>query len=1065
MNLANAQQGAEVIGTSSEVAGCEAGHILTDDLSQIWLSEDGIPQWICLSLFNIPHQEDTAIRSIGWHCWHAYSTNPKEIRVHVSHDGIKFKIWDSLIVTSATQRSGTQLFCCDPIYIHIYPYLAFEIMSTYGGTQTYLNQIYLYSEEIALTSSTLLTSEDDSLTAESEQDSPNRKNRIPKPRRRPSNSGSGGKWTQFPTTLSSSNVSSVTNSPNRGVARRSRTSSHTSELSDDSLLSLSASPMTMKRTLSRTPSVQEVSQLPVADLDLVATPQELLASIDSLTNNTSLLVEKLQQALGLNSRDEAEGDEVVLQSNSSTPKIRSRTNSQSPGPAILLSPQEMEAKLLGDELDQALFGSKGSQLRSRSNSPVRRPSLPGRLWESDSAIYLQPQDVSSPRGILKASPIVTFNPNTTASPTSSSKQSITTNIEELLVPRTNSKEDGDDGDVDRLPSASNVTSSLSKSSASKAESLLSDRNSMMYQSMVDPTSFLLDNNASSTSSVSNDVRLRLLELEHKLHSIQSMVQLTYMPETSSRNVAVPEVKDLQVREEVEVTSNAEEVVGHGGYSLSSSSVASESSWLSAATSTSSYAPISPTMSSKPFPLPEDIVYPPVNSSSLLHTSKSFARSTSPSKLRHMLGAINKLKEEMEAELRAEQQFEEDLEEQKRQASSRRSSSPASIRRSSNTSHLDRSTSIGSLNHLNTSETVVHKATQATPSPIELKKPVVSTSPSRLVLREMAVQADPYTEMLEAASQLKQAKTSHSIPSSSSPTRLQRLEADYLKLRKHSRNSAASTSYLSEDEHHSLPTSTRRLHEQDLHLHDIPSRNQSTEDIMEQMLENIRHKARVAADEQYPTSGDEAQRENMSAERIATGGRRSRSPSPTRLRASVTSQKTLDERIDDEITAMREKFFHQHVSGSALKTSQTSLPPKPPSRSTSPSFRQSLQSQQHHAHEATSSSSLFSSRNPLSSQEPKLIPTTWSIEQKIRDMVDRSLHQAAAANTTRSTSNTTNTTSTSRSNYLLVENRREVTQYGDEDLEKLVQELHAKVLQRTVKEAQLRILSQQHPASH
>jgi hypothetical protein len=169
MNLASIHLGASIVNASSELPGAEASHLLDDDLSRIWLSEDGIPQWLCISLEqSIPllsHQDISSprsnslqnenehqyheIRSIGWYCWHSYPSNPKTVRLHVSRDSIKFRTWDTFSVSS--MKAGIQLFCCEPINIELYPFIALEIIANFGGSQTYMNQIYLYTEEIAHT--------------------------------------------------------------------------------------------------------------------------------------------------------------------------------------------------------------------------------------------------------------------------------------------------------------------------------------------------------------------------------------------------------------------------------------------------------------------------------------------------------------------------------------------------------------------------------------------------------------------------------------------------------------------------------------------------------------------------------------------------------------------------------------------------------------------------------------------------------------------------------------------------------------------------------------------------
>lgn len=153
-NWATATLGAKLIDFSSDIKGCEAENILEPNLPDIWLTEHTLPQWVCISLADV-HQNvtrelqsnDLIIRTVGWHCWHPYTTNPKSITVHVSADGTKFKLWDTL---TATQVRGTQLFCCAPINCTVYPFVAYEITETFGGIQTYMNRIYLFSEEVSM---------------------------------------------------------------------------------------------------------------------------------------------------------------------------------------------------------------------------------------------------------------------------------------------------------------------------------------------------------------------------------------------------------------------------------------------------------------------------------------------------------------------------------------------------------------------------------------------------------------------------------------------------------------------------------------------------------------------------------------------------------------------------------------------------------------------------------------------------------------------------------------------------------------------------------------------------
>ena len=147
VNWASAELGTTLVDFSSEVADCEAQNVLESSMNSIWLTEEGIPQWFCLSLAQIQKTRDIVIRTVGWHCWHPYTTNPHVVTVHVSSDGSKFKQWDTF--QAASPQRGTQLFCCAPISASIYPFIAFEVTETFGGNQTYLNRLFLYSDEIA----------------------------------------------------------------------------------------------------------------------------------------------------------------------------------------------------------------------------------------------------------------------------------------------------------------------------------------------------------------------------------------------------------------------------------------------------------------------------------------------------------------------------------------------------------------------------------------------------------------------------------------------------------------------------------------------------------------------------------------------------------------------------------------------------------------------------------------------------------------------------------------------------------------------------------------------------
>lgn len=147
LNWATSLLGCKIVDVSSEIESCQASNVLDPHLPSIWLTEPGLPQWLCISLSDITMRKDVVIRTIGWHCWHPYSTNPMNVTIHVSSDGAKFKLWDAFRATS--QAKGDQLFCCAPISSAIYPYIALEITQTFGGLQSYMNRMFLFSDEIS----------------------------------------------------------------------------------------------------------------------------------------------------------------------------------------------------------------------------------------------------------------------------------------------------------------------------------------------------------------------------------------------------------------------------------------------------------------------------------------------------------------------------------------------------------------------------------------------------------------------------------------------------------------------------------------------------------------------------------------------------------------------------------------------------------------------------------------------------------------------------------------------------------------------------------------------------
>ena len=104
-NLLSAGAGARVVGCSSEMAGCAAQNLLTPFENEIWLSAEALPQHVTVRVA----AGAPPLRAVGWACWHAFTTNPRAVRVEESADGEFFERVDELVVMEGPRR-GVHLF-------------------------------------------------------------------------------------------------------------------------------------------------------------------------------------------------------------------------------------------------------------------------------------------------------------------------------------------------------------------------------------------------------------------------------------------------------------------------------------------------------------------------------------------------------------------------------------------------------------------------------------------------------------------------------------------------------------------------------------------------------------------------------------------------------------------------------------------------------------------------------------------------------------------------------------------------------------------------------------------
>ena len=141
------------ITASSEINDCQITNVLEEN-KNIWLSEEFLPQEIILNFRNIKLNEyPKKLTAIGVYCMNKYPSNPKIIEVLISQENGNNFI--SLGHFDLSFKAGRQLiYLDDDNDIELEEILSsvnFEnliikliIKETFGGKQTYINNIYLY---------------------------------------------------------------------------------------------------------------------------------------------------------------------------------------------------------------------------------------------------------------------------------------------------------------------------------------------------------------------------------------------------------------------------------------------------------------------------------------------------------------------------------------------------------------------------------------------------------------------------------------------------------------------------------------------------------------------------------------------------------------------------------------------------------------------------------------------------------------------------------------------------------------------------------------------------------
>ena len=140
-NVLNESNSAKVHSKSSEVRGCAAVNVLCENEKRLWLSEQGLPQELVFDLGHVASRPDNCC-SFGWYCWHSYKSNPSLVELWASEDLSHWEKWGSF---QGKPTNGENLFRISPLSKQ-YTYLKLIICDTFGSSNTYLNQVFLYED-------------------------------------------------------------------------------------------------------------------------------------------------------------------------------------------------------------------------------------------------------------------------------------------------------------------------------------------------------------------------------------------------------------------------------------------------------------------------------------------------------------------------------------------------------------------------------------------------------------------------------------------------------------------------------------------------------------------------------------------------------------------------------------------------------------------------------------------------------------------------------------------------------------------------------------------------------
>jgi hypothetical protein len=147
-NFVSEENNVKINYCSSQTKGCDCKNILSNNRKSIWLSEKSVPQIIIIDLSKMEKKpENFFFKYFAIYCWHAYSTNPKIIQILVSENNKKYFDLGDYELAMSPKIQYFQIENLDRIKNKGIKYIKLIIKETFGGSRTYINQIFFYDEQ------------------------------------------------------------------------------------------------------------------------------------------------------------------------------------------------------------------------------------------------------------------------------------------------------------------------------------------------------------------------------------------------------------------------------------------------------------------------------------------------------------------------------------------------------------------------------------------------------------------------------------------------------------------------------------------------------------------------------------------------------------------------------------------------------------------------------------------------------------------------------------------------------------------------------------------------------